>query len=252
MHKPTVLESVLALFAGRARAAAIYGDLSEMAVARGRLWFAASYLRTLILFAWRTPVALLAAILSVKYLRRSVVLRLLDPNRLNAISFNDRQWYQHHLHFAHLAVFSWDVSLAAMSSLWILLPYVAIRFGLRSRLTYLAGTLFLLSIPVYTFRPQIYSFTGLICAFIIVAALASPLWRRQMVFLAATFPIGSLVFYLCITDPLAIFHPHHQPFPMSVFGMRIDEPVHIAIVMLLCPMLYSLLLRPRSTGVTHA
>jgi hypothetical protein len=149
-----------------------------------------------------------------------------------------------------LAVFSWDVSLSAVFVLWIVFPYVAFRFGVRNRLTYLAGTLFLLSLPVYTFRPQIYQFTGLACAVVIVAALASPLWRRQMIFLAANYPISRLVYYFCIVHPPSIFR--HGPFPVSVFGMRIDDPVAIAVTVMICPLLYRWLLQPRPTGGTHA
>ena len=44
MPKPTPAEWLLARLTEPERAAAIYGDLTEMAATRGRLWFAAAYL----------------------------------------------------------------------------------------------------------------------------------------------------------------------------------------------------------------
>ena len=43
------------------RAAAIYGDLTEMAATRGRLWFWAAYARTLFALTWRIVLALFVA-----------------------------------------------------------------------------------------------------------------------------------------------------------------------------------------------
>ena len=170
--------------------------------------------------------------------------------RLQSIrTFQRGQFGELHLHFI---AFCWTVSLSVLFCTFIVFPYVAIRFGLRNRLTYLAGVLFLLAIPVFSFIPWVFEFTGLLIALIIVAALASPLWRWQMIFLAANYPIGRLVFYICINDPLGIFHPHHHLYPMSLFGMRIDDPVAIAVTIILGPYLHRWLLQPRSTKVAHA
>src|ERR1019366_375463 len=54
-------ESILALFAGPDRAAAILGDLTEMAATRGRAWFLTAYARTLVSFTWRIVLALVVA-----------------------------------------------------------------------------------------------------------------------------------------------------------------------------------------------
>src|ERR1039457_7485295 len=58
---PNLPESLLALFAGPTHAAAIFGDLTEMAATRGRLWFVAAYARTLVSFTWRIVLALFVA-----------------------------------------------------------------------------------------------------------------------------------------------------------------------------------------------
>ena len=93
------------------------------------------------------------------------------------------------------------------------LPYVMVRFGLRNRLTYLAGTLFLLGIPVFTLNPRVYGDYRYCLSAVIIAALASPLWRRQMIFLAANFArICRLVFYFCVR---ASGTGHLSPRPIS-------------------------------------
>jgi hypothetical protein len=246
MPKTSSTEWLLARLTDRTRAAAIMGDLTELAATRGRLWFWTAYTRTLIALGWRTPAAIVAAIAFSEYVRGHIagflgprMFRINDPRLL--------AW--RHSNLSH---FSWTVSLSALNVLWIVFPYVAIRFGLRNRLTYLAGTLFMIAIPVYTFRSSVYEFTGLFCALIMVAALASPLWRWQMIFLAANYPVWLLVFYACITDPSGIFHPHHHLYPMSLMRMRIDGPLAIGITALLGPYLYRLLLRRGGTKVAHA
>ena len=50
-------EALLARLTDPTRAAAIYGDLVELAASRGRAWFWLAYLRTLATLLWRTPTA---------------------------------------------------------------------------------------------------------------------------------------------------------------------------------------------------
>ena len=61
MPRQPAPEALLALIAGPARAAAILGDLTEMAATRGRLWFYAAYARTLFSLTWRIVLALFVA-----------------------------------------------------------------------------------------------------------------------------------------------------------------------------------------------
>lgn len=252
MRRTGIAEWVLRRAAGAERGTAMYGDLTEMRATRGRIWFWFAYARTLLFFTWRTPVAVGTAIISVKYIRSRVFTRLLgtyftSPNYGRI--YENRMLVQRHLFFSHI---SWAVSLTAVNVLWIVLPYAAIRFGPRNRLTILSGVLFLLGLPVYTFHPQVFIPTGVTMSLIIIAALASRRWRRQMMFLIASYPVFPLVFYFCIAHPaLAIFR--HGPFPRSVVGMRVDEPIAIAILAMLCPLLYRWLLQPRRPeGAAHA
>jgi hypothetical protein len=244
---PNFSESLLARLTDPDRAAAIYGDLTELAATRGRLWFWLAYTRTVVALGWRTPAAIVVAILLTTYLRGPIAFRL-TPHwlfQIRALRLSDQQ----HPYLSH---FCWTVSLSVMFCAWIVFPYVAVRFGLRNRLTYLSGLLLLFATPVDSLNPRVYEVTGLLVALIIVAALASPLWRWQMIFFAANIPIYRLAFYVCVKDPLGIFHPHHHLFPMDLFGMRIDDPVAILLTVVIGPPLYRWLLQPRSKQVTHA
>src|ERR1035437_8801804 len=58
MSKP-LTEALLARVTDSTRAAAILGDLEELAATRGRLWFWTAYARTIISLAWRPPAAFL-------------------------------------------------------------------------------------------------------------------------------------------------------------------------------------------------
>jgi hypothetical protein len=240
-------EALLFRLTDPTRAAAIYGDLVELAATRGRLWFWLAYARTLVAIGWRTPAAIVAAIVFTTSLRGAIASRL-QPHWLFNIQQLNLTYQQH----PHLNQFCWTLSISVMFCAWIVFPYVAIRFGLRNRLTYLSGLLLLFATPVDSLNPRVYEVTGLLVALIIVAALASPLWRWQMIFFAANIPIYRLAFYVCVKDPLGIFHPHHHMFPMNLLGMRIDEPFTILLTVMIGPPLYRWLLRPRREQVAHA
>jgi hypothetical protein len=250
MRKDGFAEWMLKRAAGAERGTAMYGDMVEIAAARGSAWFWMAYARTLIALTWRTAAAILAVI-SVQYLRGAVAMKLLG----GPISYNDPRL--HAWRVPYLAHFSWDVSIRVMFTLWIVLPYVAMRFGLRNRLTYLAGVLLLLSVPVYTLRAEIYQITGVACAAVILAALASVGWRRQMIFVLANLPITPVVFYFSVHRAPNFLRNGH--IPLSLFHMRIDDPIAIAVTVMIGPLLHRLILenhkpaRPAQlAGVAHA
>jgi hypothetical protein len=247
-------ESVLGFFAGRTRAAAIYGDLVELAVPRGRLWFCIAYVRTVVALSWRTPVALVLVLISLTYLRGSIVdwfTLLSHPN------FTVSGQFVHSApgHYVFL-VSSWlGCILWIRGALWLLLPYIAIRFGLRSRLCYLACALFLVGLPAYFSRPIPYMVSSVMGAAIAASALASPRWRKEMIFVAINSTVAYVVFLIAIArpDPLHIFHYGHGPFPLGLkiiptrpgyppVSLRIDEVIILALTFLLCPLLHKWLL----------
>jgi hypothetical protein len=174
--RPSILESLLALFAGRDRAAAIYGDLIEMAAARGRFWFAAAYARTLLSLTWRPLTAFFAGAILYAFLND----RLVFP----------AMWFFAMSH-PHLGEPIGDVTLA----LFFLVPFAAIRYGLRDRVVQLALASVLLAIGVVFIGlawdiPEAWIAFGLLASVCIVAATP---WRRLLVPLAVSCTLGAII-----------------------------------------------------------
>ena len=242
MPKTALPEWILARFVGHDRAAAILGDLAEMAATRGSLWFWIAYTRTLISLGWRTPVALILAVVSINYVRPWLLRgfrSLLIGHPITLASLGERSFF-------HSAC--WILSLETAFPLWTVLPYVAIRFGLRNRLTYLAAGLFLVSVPVNLLLPRAVDSAGVLTALVTVAAFALPLWRRPMAFLAincAIHELVSTVFYR--------MYLHGIYYSKPVLGMRIDEPVLITVMVIVGPFLHRWLLEsvPSDNAPAH-
>jgi hypothetical protein len=187
------LEVILARFTPRDRAASILGDLTELSATRGRVWFYATYTRTLIALAWRTPVAFLIAVAGVWLSFRNIVfMRLFLWLRHVYIGhfggyklpvFVNSEWIPLRTQIAYRIVFSEHFLL------FFALPFALLRFGGRSRITHLTfafamGLMVLIALPIYSRSPMLMDLTVL---FAIAAALLLPLWRRPMIVLAAAY-----------------------------------------------------------------
>jgi hypothetical protein len=110
MSKP-LAESLLARLADKDRAAAIYGDLVELSATRGRLWFWTVYARTLISLGWRTPVAFVVAIVSMRVMFKAVIPWIFHSFWL---THRNRQWANPGLfgeENRHFSMILWNVSL---------------------------------------------------------------------------------------------------------------------------------------------
>lgn len=172
MPERTIAEFILALFAGRDRAAAIYGDLTEMAAVRGRLWFAAVYARTVLSLTWRHLTAFFAGAILYAFLYDRLTFPLMFGFALSC---------------PHIGEPFGEVILA----LFFLVPFAAIRYGLRDRVVQLALAFLLLAIGVVSLGlPEIWTAFGLLAPVLIVAATP---WRRSLVPLAVSCTLGAIV-----------------------------------------------------------
>ncbi len=231
MHKPTVLESVLALFAGRARAAAIYGDLLELAATRPRTSFWIGYLRTLLSLSWRSLAAFFAGAIVFAFLYD----RLVFPY----------MWFFAMDH-PHIGEPLGDASLM----LCFLLPFAAIRYGLRDRAVQLAFAAALVSAGVLLLGlgwllPEFWLAFVLLIA---VCIVASTPWRTSLVPLAASCTVGAAI--------MESFW-HMGGFSVAVPGLRTLFPVFPALVdTLATAIIYSWIHRrmhrPQLIGAAHA
>jgi hypothetical protein len=129
MHNPmkehgAIAESLLALLTGRERATAIYGDLTEMAATRSRIWFAAAYARTLLSLTWRIVVELFVADIA-----RQFVFDLFHLYTRNTPTV----WRTATGSFVDLLNLFGPLLACIMSTLWFALPFAAVRYGHRDR-----------------------------------------------------------------------------------------------------------------------
>jgi hypothetical protein len=199
MHKTPIAEWLLARITDPTRAAAIMGDLTEIAATRGRLWFWMTYARTLFSLTWRNPVALVAASVCTYWLGPIVWKSMRTLFRLR----------QHvNVQYHHMS-FLYAILGNALLGLFFLVPFLMIRFGLRDRLTRLACAIFVLTLPYFSLVPIVVLVIGPLMAVAVIAALCMRRWRRptivlelalvpQYAFITAymNFPRGLLFFHL--------------------------------------------------------
>lgn len=164
---PNLPESLLTLIAGRPRAAAIVGDLAEMAATRGRLWFWTAYARTLLSLSWRVVLALLVADIA-----RELIFQLAGAYMRHAPA----TWRTSD---APQVLGSMGPLLACvMSTLWFALPFAAVRYGLRDRFVQFTFAIAVGTTVTFLFIP----WASLVCAALTltlaIAALASNTWRK--------------------------------------------------------------------------
>jgi len=175
-------ELVLALFAGRERTAAIYGDLLELAATRPRTSFWTGYFRTLMSLSWRPLTA---------FLTGASFFAILSYNLVFPILFF---FAMGHPHFG-------EAFGDATLQLWFLVPFAVIRFGIRDRAVQLAFAVSLISTGVLfldLFYPVLFPegtserYIGFVLLAPICFAILSP-WRRFLIPVAASCAAGSAV-----------------------------------------------------------
>lgn len=255
---PNPPEWLLARLTTPDRAAAILGDLTEMAATRGRLWFWGAYTRTLVTVGWRAPVAFLLAYGFSTWVAiggfptmRSLFSRFY--RNVQHAAPHQAIWHvfdRNAHHSAPLAV--WHVPLGdALIALWFILPFVLIRFGLRDRLSQLASALFLLTMPFFSLLPAGANFAGLAAVIVIVAALCLRTWRRPMIVLAASMtPIAAAIFFSGKVWYVFLSRGYGFDSPQLQRAMALYRAVELGIAVIVCSFLYGRLLQKKKpTGL---
>ena len=249
MLKPSLPESLLALFAGRDRAAAMYGDLTEMAATRGRLWFFAAYIRTLISFTWRIVVALFVADIARQF--------IFDLFHLY-MRHTPAVWRDATGSFVDLLNLSGPLLACVMSTLWFALPFAVVRYGRRDpfvRLTAVVAagtTIASLAIPWISLlaATAVLALAG--------AAFLSSRWRKPFEVLTWTSAAG-LLSLAAFTVLSRRFLSQHSAIahglgshPHAVDAMVFSFQGSLLLVAIVCSRLHRWLLRPDSAGGAHA
>ena len=166
MPKSSVFEFFFAIFVGRDRAAAIYGDLREMATSHGRAWFVFACFRTLAVLSWRIAAAVVAG----------MVLRQLLVNTLFRLPMpHGAPWSN----LPSLLIFWFNPS-----PLWFFLPFAAVLYGVHDRFVRLTAIAAIGTTVEFLFMLPL----SLVCAAVALVLGASILvgWWKQAAVLVAT------------------------------------------------------------------
>ena len=239
---PNLAESVLARLTDPTRAAAIYGDLLELAATRGRLWFFAAYARTLLALGWRIPVALFAAVVC-----REVVFNLAN------LYFHVTPATWRSTGAPHLLGSMGPLLACVMSTLWFALPFAAILYGVRDRFVQLTFAVALGTTVAFLFIP----WASVVCAAatltIAVSALLSSTWRKPAEVLTWTAAAGILTLAAATSLRLTV-HPQAGIERILInYGEMLAFQASLLAVAIVCFRLHRLLLdRPPAANSTPA
>jgi hypothetical protein len=163
MHSASFAEWLLARFMGKSRAASIVGDLLELKLQKGKLWFWLALCRVVFTHAWRRPPAFIAAFYCGMW--------ALDRFQMPIYG----------IHAQHRPPESWITMFSLASSAGIftifVLVYGVIRYGPRDRLTRLAllWTVPIMALIYFWWRPIIL----VSCILLSVCVAAASTWSRE-------------------------------------------------------------------------
>jgi hypothetical protein len=235
---PAIAEWLLARITDPTRAAAIFGDLTEMAATRGPLWFWIAYARTLVSLGWRAPVALICAYICTRHNWISTVI-------FGALALFHRIPPNDPAHTGHRSQVPLIYFLIALN---LVLPFVLVRFGLRDRLTQLAAAIFLLTIPLYSLTQGGMKIADFATAATVLAALSLPAWRRPMIVLVATaVPVAVATNLWPRLQHLLYSRGYGFTSPQLQWTMALYRTLELCIAVIACSFLYRRLLHKKPT-----
>jgi hypothetical protein len=232
MPKSAVAEWLLARLTTPDRAAAIMGDLEELAASRGRLWFWTAYARALISLGWRTGGSAFILALVCRRLLFGPAIGLLMNHRVSHL----QEAGLFATYRLSLRLLSWNVTFAIAQFLIFALPFVVVRFGWRDRLTQLVCALSLIAAAAYTFRPWFMDLSGILTVLAVVTALLLPLWRRPMIILAAIYLTAVAVVFAWLGALVIVLHRNFVA--VAISRRPICDAAAFAVAAMVCVFLH--------------
>jgi hypothetical protein len=247
MPKTTPAEWLLARVTTPDRAAAIMGDLVEMAAIRGRLWFWTAYARTIFSLCWRTPVAFLAGYAAFQLAASGIEYCILHTPFAWQTAMRSGP-------FAAMGPLVATVPLV----LWFMLPYGLIRYGRRDKFVLLAGASALLASVAFLDPRLLSPIPAIAVSAVTLTLLAIPAWRRAVVVLLATMAAGTaaavaILFGAGLASRYLSeqLHPGRLIYKSQPPWTAIDLAA-LLILAVICSSLHRRLLRSPQSGATHA
>jgi hypothetical protein len=220
-----IAEWIVSRFSSKKRAAAIVGDLLELAPQKGRLWFWFSLAGVVVSLAWRRPLAFAAAL--------CVYFAAFIPSFLvNYLHYRftipDQHWRT-----------VWGVLFLASNCLWLILVYAAIRCGVRDPVTQL---LLALSIPVtvglYCWeRPTILVACIALTVCVLAASALNNKLRGGLLIILVVLMVNAGILLLT-AGLIALYQRFPHPAPMGNGGMQPPlavQCVEFCVIFLIAP-----------------
>lgn len=179
MHSAAFAEWIVARFTSQKRAASIMGDLLELKLQKGTLWFWVSLARVVLALAWRRPIAFIAAFYAGSWAFggfQMAVFGMHTPHRPP-----EHPW---------IPVFA--VLSAAGVFMVVVLVYAAIRYGLRDRVTELAfaSVLLVTTVIYFWWQPAVLALCIAFSTCVVAASISSEERRRTA--LALLVPVARI------------------------------------------------------------
>ncbi len=242
---PALAESILARITDPTRAAAILGDLTEMAATSSRLWFWSAYASTLISLTWRIVLALAVATAGLQLILDSF--HAYTTHMPAAWRTTDAPFLLDH---------TGPLLFIIMWTLWFVLPFAAVRYGLRDRFVLLTFAVAVGSLVAILFIPVASLTCAIATLTLAAAAFTSGNWRKPLEVLLGTGAAGFLAFTALNAVDAAIFL-HRPDWGNSHFfrhyGAMLIVRLALLSVAFVCTRLYRWLLgQPPTAGSTLA
>jgi DNA-binding PadR family transcriptional regulator len=255
MPKPPATEWLLARLTDPTRAAAILGDLVELAATRGRLWFWTTYARTLISLGWRTPLAFVAGCASL------------------AALYQLWGFYSHHTPFAWRAwalPYIHEPVIYLALQLWFLVPFAVVRYGFEDRLVRVGLPVLLMATGAILSVPLLSALLAAGSIAAIAASLAYTGSRRSAITLVATVAVGAFTLLnLLFLAHMACWIDEHKPlnasshyrffetgfaFSHNLFWMVVwaIALLNMLVLTFACSRMHRRLMEPQLSGAAHA
>jgi hypothetical protein len=243
--KTSPAEIFLALFAGPARAAAILGDLTEMAQTRGRLWFAAAYLRTLFTFTWRIVLALFVADIG-----RQMIFDLFHLY----LRITPAAWRNATGSWLDLLNHTGPLLACIMSTLWFALFFALVRYGRRDAFVRLTALVTAGAFLAFLAIPWVSLAAAAATLALACAAFLSNRWRKPFEVLAWTGAAGllALAAFTILSRQFVLQHPASvrilSSHPLALYALVFSFQGSLLLVAIVCSRLHRLLLEPPAAG----
>lgn len=178
MRSASSAEWIISRCTSKGRASAMVGDLLELVPEKGVAWFWLATIQIVLSLVWRSSLGYVAAFFAG--------LRALGALQLPIYGMH----WQHRPPVSWQPVFGWLGSIGIIS--WMVLPYAAIRFGVRDRVTQLTfATTCLITATIYLWWVKPILIVCIIFGVLLALCFSlAPECQRATVVVAGTFATG--------------------------------------------------------------